>query len=72
MKKKTTPSPSPTADRLRRAIRESGMTPYAICKATSIPQSALSRFIHGKQSLRLVTAEKLMELFGLAVESVSA
>ncbi len=52
---------------LKDAIRRSGMTRYAIWKATGIHQSALSRFMEGERSLSLDAASKLLDLFDLKI-----
>ena len=53
---------------LRRAVRESGQSIYAIAKATGIVQESLSRFVRGKQSLRLDKADALAAYFGLQLK----
>jgi hypothetical protein len=47
------------------AVVRSGMTRYAISKATGIPQSQLSRFVHGQEGLSMESVNKLCELLGL-------
>ncbi len=54
-------------DQLSKAIDHNaqGMTRYAICKASGLDQSTLSRFMAGKSGLALETVDKLGELLGL-------
>lgn len=52
-------------DTLKRAIKASGQSNYAICKATGLDISAFGRFMAGKQSLRLDKADLLAEYFGI-------
>jgi plasmid maintenance system antidote protein VapI len=55
------------SDVLRRAILESGMTRYAIAVKAGVDQAALSRFVSGKRSMSLETADKLMDALDLEV-----
>jgi transcriptional regulator with XRE-family HTH domain len=48
-------------DPLRRAIERSGVTRYAIAKATGVSESVLSRFVRGTHGISLSTAERLAE-----------
>jgi len=52
-------------DALRRAVRESGLSYYAICRETGLVEDSLSRFMRGKQSLRLDKADAVAKFFGL-------
>ena len=52
---------------LRRAVKDSGESLYAICKATGLNEDALSRFMRGQQSMRLDLADKLAGYFGIEV-----
>lgn len=52
-------------DQLRRAIKESGLSRYAISKATGIDQAQLSNLMSGKAGLGLDNIEKLMNYLGL-------
>jgi hypothetical protein len=47
------------------AVSRSGMTRYAISKVTRIPQSQLSRFIHGQEGLSMESVNKLCKLLDL-------
>ena len=47
------------------AIERSGMTRYAISKATGLPQSQLSQFVHGHEGLSVESINRLCELLGL-------
>ena len=52
-------------DALKQAVRESGESLYAICKATGLNEDSLSRFVRGRQSLRLDLADRLAAHFGI-------
>jgi plasmid maintenance system antidote protein VapI len=52
-------------DQLREAIAASGMSRYGICKAISLDQATMSKFMKGKQGLALDTVDRLGELLGL-------
>lgn len=49
---------------LREAIKESGLTCYAISKRSGVAESALSRFMSGERSLSLDTVERLADVLG--------
>jgi transcriptional regulator with XRE-family HTH domain len=55
------------SERLRRAIRECGMTRYAISVKTGIDQATLSRFMKGERGLSLSAIDKLMGALGLEI-----
>jgi plasmid maintenance system antidote protein VapI len=46
-------------DQLRRAMRDSGETEYAIAKATGVSQSVVNRFVSEERGISLATAAKL-------------
>jgi transcriptional regulator with XRE-family HTH domain len=50
---------------LRRAIRDSGLPLKALERETGVQRASLSRFMAGKQSLRLDVADKLATYFRL-------
>ncbi len=52
---------------LQNAIRASGASGSAISKRSGIGQSTLSRFLRGKLSLTLGTAEKVLDALELEV-----
>ena len=52
-------------DALKKAVRESGQSLYAICKATGLNEDSLSRFMRGRQSLRLDLADRLAAYLGI-------
>lgn len=54
-------------DALRRAIQNSGKSLYAVSRATGVQEDSLSRFVRGRQSLRLDKADALAEYFGIEV-----
>lgn len=54
---------------LRTALNNSGQTRYAVSMATGIPQSVLSRFVHG-YTLRGENTDKLAAHLGLELRPV--
>jgi transcriptional regulator with XRE-family HTH domain len=46
-------------DQLRRAIKGSGQTEYAIAKGSGVSQSIVNRFVSGERGISLETAAKL-------------
>ena len=52
-------------DQMRRAVDESGMSRYAICKATVMDQANMSRFMSGETGLTLETADRIAKLLNL-------
>ena len=55
------------SDQLRKAIKQSGWSGYAIAKATGIPQSQLSLFMNGKGGLQQSNIDKVCKLIGIQV-----
>lgn len=58
---------TPFSDSLRRAIDESGMSRYRICKLIGLNQATMSRFMSGKGGLSFEALNKLAELLKLRV-----
>ena len=58
---------TPIADALRSAVRASGETAYAIATSSGIAPSALSRFLSGRRSLSLESADAIFAFLGLKV-----
>lgn len=56
---------TPISDVLRRAILDSGLPLLRIATETGVQRASLSRFVRGKNSLRLDVADKLAAYFGL-------
>ena len=56
---------TPITDVLRRAILDSGLPLLRIANDTGVQRASLSRFVRGKNSLRLDVADKLAGYFGL-------
>jgi len=52
-------------DKVRRAVDASGMSRYAICKASGVKQAAMSRFMAGKRGITLTTLDALADVLGL-------
>ena len=57
------------SDQLRRAIQESGLTRYAIHKATGVDQSVLSKFVRGERGLSMDTVDAIGKCLGLRLVS---
>lgn len=57
------------SDQIRQAVDASGLSRYAICKATGIDQGAMSRFMAGEMGLALETLDRLGEVLGLEVKA---
>src|SRR4051812_3219057 len=55
------------SDQIREAIDSSAITRYVLSEKTGITESALSRFMTGKQSLSLTTMDKIADVLGLQV-----
>jgi plasmid maintenance system antidote protein VapI len=53
------------SDALRRALKTSESSRYAISKETGITESTLSRFLHGQATITLETADRLAHILGL-------
>ena len=52
------------SEQLRRAVDASGLSRYEICKRCGLPQSTLSRFMHGRP-ITMATADTLAAVLGL-------
>ena len=52
-------------EQLRNAIHNSGLSLYAIGKATCTPYAAIHGFANGHRDIKLKTADKLADLFGM-------
>jgi plasmid maintenance system antidote protein VapI len=56
---------SPISDVLRQVVRDSGVALKALERETGVQRASLSRFLAGRQSLRLDAADRLAAYFGL-------
>jgi plasmid maintenance system antidote protein VapI len=54
-------------DVLRRTILDSGLPLLTIATKTGVERASISRFVRGKNSLRLDLADKLADYFGLTL-----
>ena len=52
---------------IQNAIRSSGVSRYAISKATGIGQDHLCHFLKGESSMSLATVDKVLDALGLEV-----
>jgi transcriptional regulator with XRE-family HTH domain len=53
------------SDQIRRAVKSSGKSRYAIFKATGIDQATLSRFMSRQDGLPMKTLDRLAEFLDL-------
>ena len=58
------------SDQVRRAVNDSGMSRYSICKAISMEQSIMSRFMTGKGGLSMAKLDALAGLLGLELKQL--
>lgn len=66
-----TMTPGPTiTEALRQSILDSGMPLSQIATDTGVERASISRFVRGKNSLRLDLADKLAAYFGLGLSPV--
>ena len=56
---------STLADQLRKAIKDSGLSTYAVAKGSGLSYPATLRFISGERDLFLSSATKLAQFFGM-------
>ena len=57
------------SEQIRRAVRDCGLTRYAISKATDIDQATLSRFMSGERGLPMATLDVLADFLELNITS---
>ena len=50
---------------IRRAIRDSGLTPYAVCRDAGVNRSILVRFMNHERGLTLTTASRICDVLNL-------
>ena len=55
---------------IRKAVNDSGLSRYAICKAAGIDQASFSRFMVGKIGLQLSTLDALADVLGLELKQM--
>lgn len=56
---------SSIVEQLRKAMRDSGQTEYAIAKGSGVSQSVVNRFVTGERGISLDTAAKLCDYLDL-------
>jgi transcriptional regulator with XRE-family HTH domain len=57
----------PLTDQLRQAVLTCGQSQYAICKATGIDKTTISRFMRGERGLSMSVMDTLGEYLGLRI-----
>jgi plasmid maintenance system antidote protein VapI len=56
---------SSLGDQLRKAIKDSGLTVYAVAKGSGLSQSVTLRFVAQQRDVTLTSATKLAHFFGM-------
>lgn len=54
-------------DAIRKAIKDSDQTPYAIAKGAKVARSQLSRLLSGESGMTVDTIERLADYLGLQI-----
>jgi transcriptional regulator with XRE-family HTH domain len=54
-------------EQVRRAIRDSGLSLYALQRLTGVQPSATSRFLRGQRTITLETLDALADVLGLSL-----
>jgi len=55
------------SDQIRKAINESGMSRYRICKEMNFSESVMCKFMKEQSGLAIDTLDRLAELIGLSI-----
>jgi transcriptional regulator with XRE-family HTH domain len=55
------------SDQVRRAVEDSGLSRYAICKELGLSQATMSRFMNGKGLLSMEYLDALADLLDLNI-----
>jgi transcriptional regulator with XRE-family HTH domain len=55
------------SEQLKRAIRESALSRYALSQATGVDQGTLSKFLAGQRGLSLDSVDKLVDALGMTL-----
>ena len=63
---------SELVDGLRKAIIDSGLTHYAIGKASGVDTAIIDRFVSGERDIRLETAGRIAESLGYRLAQVES
>jgi DNA-binding phage protein len=53
------------SDQLRRAVDQSGLSRYEICKRAGLDQSVMHRFMHERSGLSMATVDAICKTLGL-------
>jgi len=57
---------TPLSDWLMAAVRESGLSGYALARLARVPAPVITRWLSGDRGLTLTTADKLAAALGLS------
>ncbi len=64
-KTRTAASSRSLGDQLRQAIKDSGLSVYAVAKGSGLSQPATLRFVNQERDLYLSSADRLAKFFGM-------
>ena len=59
------------SDQIRRAINDSGLSRYEICKRMDFSESVMSKFMGGKSGLAIETLDRLADEIGMSIATES-
>jgi plasmid maintenance system antidote protein VapI len=55
---------------IRRAIKQSGLTPYRVATDADVDRAIMTRFVNGQRGLTLDTASRICDMLGLELRPV--
>lgn len=63
--------PKTLSEMMQQAIRDSGLSLYALAKLSGVDSGQLTRFMAGERDFTLSTADRLCDVLGLELQRVA-